>query len=183
MFRNAPHERPKPRDEDQVSYEAEPQTSLEDVLFAFTVLVNDLNRIRSRIEWIWSNHRDGMFDLAAAAVATNTAISIARGLIEEVSPLLDKQVGGTWGVLNKFCVMVCLSKGCKPEQVYLDNSKDNFNYHLYDISNGCYVVTFRLFSSFIDVLDPRELPLIKEGMFGKYDPDSNRASKQACKLV
>ncbi|KAM6523044.1 hypothetical protein FSOLCH5_003669 [Fusarium solani] len=176
-FRNALHERPKPRDDDHVSYEAEPQTSLEDVLFAITALINDLNRIRSRIEWIWSNHCDGRFDLAAAAVATNTAISIARGLIEEVAPLLNKQDGGAWGVLNKFYLMICLRKGYKPEQVYLNNSKDNFNYDLYDMANECYVVAFRLLNSFVDVLDPRDLPLIKEGMFGKYDPNSNPASK------
>ncbi|GKT97534.1 hypothetical protein Ct61P_15384 [Colletotrichum tofieldiae] len=176
-FRNAPHERPKARDEDPESYEAEPQTSLEDVLFAFTALVNDLNRIRSRIEWIWSNHRDGIFDLAAAAVATNTAISVARGLIEDVAPLLDTQVGGAWGVVNKFYLMACLRKGYEPEQVYLANSRDNFNYDTYDLADECYIVAFRLLKSFADVLNPRDLPLIKEGMFGQYDPDSNRASK------
>ncbi|KAH7121673.1 hypothetical protein EDB81DRAFT_732501 [Dactylonectria macrodidyma] len=176
-FRDAPHERPKPRDDDPVSYEAEPQTSLEDVLFAFTAVINDLNRIRSRIEWIWSNHRDGKLDLAAAAVATNTAISLARGLIEEVIPLLNKQDGGAWGVLNKFHLMNCLRKGYEPEQVYLNNSKDNFNYDLYDMANECYVVAFRILNSFVDVLDPRDLPLIKEGMFGKYDPNSDRTSK------
>ncbi|CAM1509648.1 Fc.00g033870.m01.CDS01 [Cosmosporella sp. VM-42] len=176
-FRNAPHERPKPCDDDSVSYEAEPHTSLEDALFALTVLMDDLNRIRSRIEWIWSNHTDGIFDLAASAVATNTAISFARGLIEEVSPILDKQVGGAWRVLNKFYLLFCLSKGYEPEQAFLENSQDNFNYDLYDMANECYLVAFRFLNSFVDVLDPRELPLIKEGMFGKYDASSDRASK------
>ncbi|WQF76843.1 hypothetical protein CDEST_01857 [Colletotrichum destructivum] len=176
-FRNAPHERPAPRDEDPASYEAEPQTSIEDVLFAFTVLVNDLDRIRARIEWIWSNHRDGKFDLAAAAVATNTAISVARGMIEEVAPLLDAQDRGVSGVLNKFYLMICLRKGYAVEQVYLADSKDNFNYDMYDTADQCYMVAFRLLQSFADVLHPRHLPLIKEGMFGEYNPDTDRASK------
>ncbi|KAK6221179.1 hypothetical protein QIS74_04908 [Colletotrichum tabaci] len=135
-FRNAPHERPVPRDEDPASYEAEPRTSIEDVLLAFTVLLNDLDRIRARIEWIWSNHRDGKFDLAAAAaVATNTAISVARGMIEEVAPLLDAQDRGVSGVLNKFYLMICLQKGYTAEQVHLTDSQDNFNYNTYDIAN------------------------------------------------
>ncbi|GKT54379.1 hypothetical protein ColTof4_13831 [Colletotrichum tofieldiae] len=166
-FRNAPHARPEPRGEDPVSYEAEPQTSLKDVFFAFTVLVNDLNRIRSRIEWIWSEHRNGIFDLAAAAVATNTAISVACGWIEDISPLLDAQDGGLEGILNKFYFMACRRKG-----------RDNFNYDTYDVADGCYVVAFRLLQGFAAVLNPRDLPFIKEGMFGKYDPDSDRASKK-----
>ncbi|WYZ36123.1 hypothetical protein EsH8_XI_000006 [Colletotrichum jinshuiense] len=134
-FRNAPHERPAPRDEDPASYEAEPQTSIEDVLFAFTVLVNDLDRTRARIEGIWSGVSDGTFDLAAAAVATNTAISVARGMIEEVAPLLDAQDGGVSGVLNKFYLMICLQKGYTVEQVYLADSGDNFNYDTYPVED------------------------------------------------
>ncbi|KAI6779144.1 uncharacterized protein J7T54_007599 [Emericellopsis cladophorae] len=176
-FRNAPHERPKPRDNDPVSYEAEPQTSLEDTLFAFAVLVDDLNRIRSRIDWIWSNHRDGMLDLAAAAVATNTAISLARSLIDQVKPVMDKQKGGAWGLLNKLFFATCLRKGHQTQEIYLDDSQDNFNYDLYDTADECYLVAFRHLTSFVDVLDPNSLPLIKEGMFGTYDASSDRSSK------
>ncbi|KAG9253575.1 uncharacterized protein F5Z01DRAFT_147185 [Emericellopsis atlantica] len=177
VFRNAPHERPEPRNDDPASYEAEPQTSLEDTLFAFFVMIDDLNRIRSRIEWIWSNHRDGMFDLAAAAVATNTAISLARSLIDEVKPIFDKQEGGAWGLLNKLFFATCLRKGHQPEEIYLGGSKDNFNYNLYDTADECYLVAFRHLTSFVDVLDPKCLPLIKEGMFGTYDASSDRSSK------
>ncbi|OBR02075.1 Ank-repeat protein mbp1 [Colletotrichum higginsianum IMI 349063] len=176
-FRNAPHARPEPRGKDPVSYEAEPQTSLEDVFFAFTVLVNDLSRIRSRIEWIWSEHRNGIFDLAAAAVATNTAISVARGWIEDISPLLGAQDGGLEGILNTFYFMACRRNGFAVEQVYLADSRDNFNYDTYDVADGCYVVAFRLLQGFAAVLNPRDLPIIKEGMFGKYNPNSDRASK------
>ncbi|KAK1990766.1 hypothetical protein LX36DRAFT_663930 [Colletotrichum falcatum] len=177
-FRNTPHARPEPHGEDSVLYEAEPQTSsLEDVLFAFTVLVNDLNRIRSRVEWIWSEHRNGIFDLAAAAVATNTAVSVACGWIEDITPLLDAQDGGLKGILNKFYLIACLQKGFAAEEICLTDSEDNFNYDTYDIANGCYVVTFRLIQTFAAVLNPCDLPLIKEGIFGKYDPNSDRASK------
>ncbi|KAK1987255.1 hypothetical protein LZ30DRAFT_799281 [Colletotrichum cereale] len=135
------------------------------------------NRRDPAVSWIWSNHREGVFDLAAAAVATNTAISIARGLIEDVAPLLDTQDGGAWGVVNQFYLITCLQKGYEVDQVYVANRKDNFNYDLYDLADECYAVAFRLLQSFADVLDPRDLPLIKEGMFGTYDPNSHRPSK------
>ncbi|KAK2053465.1 hypothetical protein LY76DRAFT_597807 [Colletotrichum caudatum] len=175
--RNTSHERPEPRDDDPVSYEVEPQTSMEDVLFAFTILVNDLDKIRSRIQWIWSNHRDGMFDLAAAAVATNAAVSLARGLIEDVAPLLDTQDEGVWGVVSKFYLMICLRKGYTAEQIYLPNARDNFNYNTYDIADECYVIALGLLKSFADVLNPIDFPLIKEGMFGEYDANSDRTLK------
>ncbi|RKK67098.1 hypothetical protein BFJ69_g14796 [Fusarium oxysporum] len=45
-------ERPKNAQGDDTIYEAEPETSLEDALVAFTIRMNDLNQIRSYIEWI-----------------------------------------------------------------------------------------------------------------------------------
>ncbi|GKT67277.1 ANK-repeat protein mbp1 [Colletotrichum tofieldiae] len=49
--------------------------------------------------------------------------------------------------------MACLQKGYKPEQVYLANSRDNFNYNTYDLADECYIVAFRLLKSFADVLN------------------------------
>ncbi|KAK9350684.1 hypothetical protein V1523DRAFT_399017 [Lipomyces doorenjongii] len=72
--------------------------------------------------------------------------------------------------------MCCLTKGYKVDEIYLDG-KDNFNYDLYNIADDVYLVPYRMLLSFLDVLDPRELPLIKEGMFGRYDPDSDLATK------
>lgn len=77
--RNASHERPKPAQDDAASYEAETPTTLDDILFAFETLIKDLHQIRARIQWIWSRHCKHDFDLAAAAVTTNTAVSLARG--------------------------------------------------------------------------------------------------------
>ncbi|KAK2058793.1 hypothetical protein LY76DRAFT_592953 [Colletotrichum caudatum] len=176
-FRNTPHERPAARDEDLVSYEAEPQTSLEDVLFAYMALNNDLHRIRHRIERIWSHHRNGRLDLASAAVATNTAISMARGLIEDVAPLLDTQEGGAWTIINGFYLMTCLEKGYTlREACNVPGIGNNLDYNTYEVANECYIVAFRTLLSFTKVLKPGCIPLIKEGIFGKYDPTSDLAS-------
>ncbi|KAH7210118.1 hypothetical protein DER44DRAFT_775059, partial [Fusarium oxysporum] len=94
-------ERPKNAQGDDTIYEAEPETSLEDALVPFTIMMNDLNQIRSYIEWIWFNYRDGYFDLASAAVSTNTGINLARNLIDQVLPII-KDHGSACTILEKF---------------------------------------------------------------------------------
>jgi hypothetical protein len=175
-FLHTSSDRPKPPDDVPVIYEAEAPMSREDMMFAFTALVNDLNKIRSYIEWIWSNHRDGGFDLPSSAIATNIAISLARGLIDDIVPLFDAHEEGAWDIIYQFFAMCCLHKGYKVDEVYL-KAEDNFNYDLYDIADGVYLIPYRILLSFLHVLDPRDLPLIKEGIFGQYDPDSDRATK------
>ncbi|KAI0880217.1 uncharacterized protein GGS22DRAFT_175449 [Annulohypoxylon maeteangense] len=176
-FLNAPDlERPKPLEGDKIAYEAEPADSLEDLFVALTMLINDVNKIRSRIEWIWTNYRDGFFDLAAAAVATNTAIDLARHLTDDVEPLF-KDHGGLWKVLNKWYLVQMLMKGYDVSDIFNEDSADNFNYDTYDIADGTYILTCRLVSAFIPVIQPDNIPLYKDGMFGYYDPQSDRASK------
>ncbi|KAK6950618.1 hypothetical protein Daesc_007142 [Daldinia eschscholtzii] len=175
-FLNAPEiERPKLHEGDNGVYEAEPPTSFEDLYIALTMLINDLNKIRSRIEWIWTNYRDGFFELAACAVTTNTAIDLARKLMEDVIPMF-KSHGGLWEVLNRFHIVQAMMKGYEPFDES-SNGTDNFNYDTYDIANDTYILTYRLLDAFTRVVQPRVIPLYKEGMFGHYDPRSSRDSK------
>ncbi|KAI1370177.1 hypothetical protein F4677DRAFT_451646 [Hypoxylon crocopeplum] len=174
-FLNAPDiERPKALESDDVAYEAEPFTSLEDLFIALTMLINDINKIRSRVEWIWTNYRDGLFDLVAAAVATNTAIDLVRNLMEDVVPMF-KEHGGLWKVLNKFYFIQASLKGHRPD--FPSNGPDDFNYDTYDVANGTYILTCRSLDAFTRVVQPGQVPLYKDGMFGYYDPRSDRASK------
>ncbi|KAK3315578.1 hypothetical protein B0H66DRAFT_642774 [Apodospora peruviana] len=133
--------RPKPGDNhDGVVYEAEPQTGAEEVLFVFILMMDDINKVRSRIEWIWSHHRDAYFDLAAAAVATNTA--------------LERE----WEIDQL--------KALKSEDLYYDT---------YDIADRTCLIAWSLLRGFRDMLVPKTFPLYLEGMYGDYDPESNRA--------
>jgi hypothetical protein len=76
-------------------------------------MMNDLNQIRSYIEWILSNYRDGYFDLANAAVSTNTGINLARNLIDQVLPII-KDHGSACTILEKFS-FVCARRDGLPE--------------------------------------------------------------------
>ncbi|KAK0666605.1 hypothetical protein QBC41DRAFT_397761 [Cercophora samala] len=157
----------KPSSEPQVVYEAEQRTSLEDALVAYTMLMNDLSKIRARISWIWSNYRTGLFDAAAAAIATNSAIDIARNLMEEMLPIFKQH--GAWSLTNKFYLACCLRKGYSIMQAL-----DEDHRYAYDVANDTYLIAFQLLISVQKVLDPNNLPLYKDGLFGEYDPSVDR---------
>ncbi|KAK4236323.1 hypothetical protein C8A03DRAFT_45672 [Achaetomium macrosporum] len=151
-FLNAPSiERPQPVREDKTAYEAEQQVSIQDPLSAMSMMMDDLSRIRSVINWIWSNYGSSNFDLAASAVATNTATELAHSIIDDVVPVFEHH-GGTWNVLNK-------------------------------IADRIYLIAYRILKSFLDVLKSRDLPLAKEGFFGKYNAASDAATKTGQQLA
>ncbi|KAI0903890.1 hypothetical protein F4823DRAFT_629042 [Ustulina deusta] len=165
-FLDAPAmERPVKTGDDNVVYEAETETSLEHAIFALTSVINDMNRVRAHVRWIWSNYKIGRFDLAAAAIATNTAIDLVRNMMEDILPLLNHH-GGLGNMLHEFHVLQCLMKG-----------QDHFNYDTYDVGYGTYFSVYRILEGFVEVLQPGKLPLYNEGMFGYYDPATDRSRK------
>ncbi|KAF9776883.1 hypothetical protein IL306_004868 [Fusarium sp. DS 682] len=101
---------------DSTFYEAEPQTSLEDALVAYTIMVNGFSRIRSYIEWIWSNYCDGYFELVSAAVATNTGIDLARNLIGQVLQIFNNH-GGACAILEKFSFICARRDGFSEDDI------------------------------------------------------------------
>lgn len=110
-FLNAPDiERPVPVKDDNATYVAEPVQGLEEALFAYALMINDLIKIRARIGWIWANYRDGLSEPASAAVATNTACDLARNLMEDMAPIF-KAHGGPSEIASKFYLYQCVAKG------------------------------------------------------------------------
>ncbi|KAK7757230.1 hypothetical protein SLS62_000779 [Diatrype stigma] len=79
---------------DDATYEMEPEAEFEDLIVALAMILPDLNRIRSHVEWRWSKYKSGFFDLTAAAIATNTATDLGRNLTEDIAPSF-KPHGGT----------------------------------------------------------------------------------------
>ncbi|KAM7190876.1 hypothetical protein V8F20_009560 [Naviculisporaceae sp. PSN 640] len=179
-FLDAPAvERPQPGAGDGVIYEAEPQTSTDDTLFTFCLLMTDLHKIREQVKWMWSNHRTGMFDLATAAVATNTAVEFGHGLIDELEPLFKTVEHGALNLVTQFYCMLCLYKGLKEEDVMgnLDSPTEWFKYDHYDIADESFIMTYRLLHLLPHSIDPKTLPSIREGTLAPYNPNSNRESK------
>ena len=177
-FLDAPDvERPRQASGDETIYELEPQLDFDDVMFAFALMLDDLNRIRSVIKSTWKSHAQGMFDLVAAAVATNTAIDLARGIIEDALPLFAAHKG-PYHLLNTLYLGLCITKGHTndPSRLRVADMYE-FNDDTYEIADGMGMVAYQMLKSFQAVLEPDSPPLYKEGSFGFYNPSSNRATK------
>ncbi|UKZ80022.1 hypothetical protein TrVFT333_007786 [Trichoderma virens FT-333] len=137
--------------------------------------MNDIQDIRSRIRWIWENYKKGLFTLSGAAVATDTAIDLARNVTEEVTPLF-KNHDGIQGMIHSFYRYRCRLKGFKENELY-SSEVDNFNYDLYEIADEVYMNAFRILESFAGAFGPSDVPIYKDGTFGTYDPISDRNLK------
>ncbi|KAJ3498339.1 hypothetical protein NLG97_g1197 [Lecanicillium saksenae] len=170
-------ERPPTHEADPVDYAAETPSSFEDAMFALFMLMNDMNRARSTIKWVWKGFNDFIFDVVPAAVATNTTIELVRNMMDDIVPMLDKY-GGLKKCLEKCYIIKCLESGFGiSELTSAGRTKDNFNYDTYDAASETFYMAFRLVEAFQAVLLPGQLPLYKDGIFGTYDANSDRARK------
>ncbi|CAI6093767.1 unnamed protein product [Clonostachys chloroleuca] len=89
--------------ENNIVYEAEPQTDLDDAIAAYGMLLQDLNKIRDEIKQIWLSCAEGSVELTAAAIATNTGVDLARYLIDQVLPIFQLH-GGIGEVAEAFAL-------------------------------------------------------------------------------
>ena len=175
-FLDAPDvQRPNKVQHDEAVYEAEPQTSFEDAIFALATLLDDMNRIKACVVSTWSNYKTGVFDLAAAAVTTDTAIGLVRSMAEDVLPLIEPH-GGCRKMLQTLYFTQCVLRGWTESSLTVAG-KDNFNYSTWDMASDTYFGAYRLLEAFLAVLEPDQVPLYKAGTYGSYDPTTDHSQK------
>jgi hypothetical protein len=86
-----------PKPEYTVKIDETEDDTLYEAIFAMTMLMNNLDHLRAEISSLWTQYnedKDGA-DIAAIAVATNTAIDLVCSFEEELQPLMDSQGGTT----------------------------------------------------------------------------------------
>ncbi|KAK3996598.1 hypothetical protein QBC44DRAFT_377370 [Cladorrhinum sp. PSN332] len=161
---------PKPVAQNDVAYEAETQTSSLDALLAYYMLFNDLKKIQTQVRQIWANFKGGLFDPAAAALATNSAIDLARNIIDEILPALRGHKMFDLG--SRMHAAFCMSSGYDLKAV---TDPAGSNHVAYDLADYTYMNAYTLLESCLSVYDPKHLPLYKPGAFGYYDPTLDRS--------
>ncbi|KAI1778512.1 hypothetical protein F4818DRAFT_438672 [Hypoxylon cercidicola] len=171
-FESAPVvERPKPSEDTDLTYEAESLTALEDVIIATTLLIMDLNKIRLRIEWMWLKWSKGAFDLAAAAIATNTSIELASNLMDDVMPLINA-CGGLHDILPRVFLRQAANVGYMPPD---PSNLDTLHGEGFPVADMTYLLTYKSLKGMVRAIEAEFIPIYKEdGPFGHYDPQSNR---------
>ncbi|KAF5686663.1 hypothetical protein FDENT_5664 [Fusarium denticulatum] len=167
--------RPQKAQDDENLYNAEPQNTFEDAMIAYAVMLDNLTHMRSHIKSIWANYKDGFYDLATAALVTNTDIDRARNLMEPILPIFEPH-GGACAVSEKFSIVFAMMKGFSITEVKNWGPKGG-NEKMYDMADDTFLNANILLKSLVAVLGPRTIPIYKEGILRAYDPSNDRSGK------
>ncbi|KAF5987029.1 hypothetical protein FCOIX_1206 [Fusarium coicis] len=93
-FLNAPDITPTPTAEPETQYPVEGEVTWEDAFFAFAALLRDYDYLSQDFYSLWQKYASGELDLAAVALAINTAFELAHSMEADIKKLMDK-FGGT----------------------------------------------------------------------------------------
>jgi hypothetical protein len=155
-------------------YTAERPSDDEERWFAFYLLINDLNKLRAEVSHAWEGFKKGGLDLTAVSLTTNTAVDLARSMVEDLGTTCSK-FGGAHTMLQTYCAAAVLantpssSKLVAPdEKMYLANCKT---------AEALFWPASQLLVAFCDVLEVNPNPDMKRGYYGKYEPMSDRSCK------
>ncbi|KAF5561920.1 hypothetical protein FNAPI_3467 [Fusarium napiforme] len=92
-FLNAPDITPTPTAEPETQYTVEEEVTWEDAFFAFAALLRDYDYLSQEIHSLWEKYASGELDLAAVALATNTAFELAHSMEADIKKLMDNLSG------------------------------------------------------------------------------------------
>ncbi|KAJ6004693.1 hypothetical protein N7540_013062 [Penicillium herquei] len=128
-------------------------------------LLQDLNNIRRFISITWSEYRDKKIDLMNAAVVTDSALELARELVQEVEAdwhaTCTARRDNVQNIVYNLALYTRGISAAPSTDIGLPYNKD-----MADIAEWCYLPTKVLLDSFADVLRINHLPVFKEGYFG-----------------
>lgn len=142
-----------------------PDYSEEDEFFALCCMFEDLNRLRSYLEKVWTKYRDNRLDLVTASVTTNTAIQHAIRTQEEIFPIYPGVVDYRQMYITYVTDFAIATKQMNPSQAAL--STDEMEWIFFPANN--------LLASFCKALHPGSVPVMKKGYFGVYNPRDDRS--------
>ncbi|EWZ41145.1 uncharacterized protein FOBCDRAFT_291182 [Fusarium oxysporum Fo47] len=127
-FLNASDITPTPTTETQ--YTVEEEVAWEDAFFAFTALLRDYGYLSQEIHSLWVKYAKGELDLAAVALATNTAFEFAHSIEMDIKKVMDK-FGGTTVFAH-----LCFEAAC--EGLGIDKERNSpgamYNLAAYDVA-------------------------------------------------
>ncbi|ETS85557.1 hypothetical protein PFICI_03582 [Pestalotiopsis fici W106-1] len=181
-FLDAPDtERPKPALGDTAVYQAERLITAREAQMAFLLVMDDLNHIRHRLDWIWENYKNKVFDLITSAIATNTAVELARNIIDGIVPLIEA-TGGLENCIN-MTLGVQLQQASEPytQSDYENNTETDPGYPYvhhkhYRLSVDTYYSAYSLVDRFRENTRHNKMVTFTEKVL-PYAEDSDRATK------
>lgn len=155
-------------------YKAERQTDIQESFFALHLLLHDFNRLRTEVSHAWAGYKNGMHDLIAAAITTNTAVDLARSMTDELKGTFSKH-GGAHRMLQVYYAAQCIGAGSSEE--YKERPGDDLNFTQYKLAEAMFWPASQLLTAFCEVIKENPNPEMKRGHYGVYNPLSNREKK------
>ncbi|KZZ92551.1 hypothetical protein AAL_06177 [Moelleriella libera RCEF 2490] len=141
--------------------------------FRMLCLFRDLRTWRSFISETWKEYGEFKIDLMSATIVTETALQLARELIQEVTDNVAAELSQGLKMQQLIYCAASIARG-KPTMGSVKLGLP-FNKDLADIADWCYMGIGSLLGSFADVLKDGSLPVYKPGYFGVYNPKADRA--------
>lgn len=157
-------------------YRSEQPQDFDEACTVFALILEDFNRLRTVIAKTWISYKIGMCDIGAASITTNTALEFARLLEEDVEGLFEKH-GGVERILMSWYMATCRTQGQDPD--HRSQPDDTLNFQVYDAVTPFMWPTYQLLQDFVKLVGPTNIPIYKEGLYGTYNPSSDRRKKSA----
>jgi hypothetical protein len=173
-FDKSPDIAATPTSQNEPIYKAERQSDLEESYFALHLLLHDLNKLRAEVSTAWEGYKQGVHDIVAASITTNTAVSLARSMAEELKTTFSRH-GGAYRMLQVFYAAQCIMSGTS--EAHRARPGDDLNFAMYKVADVLFMPAALLLHAFCDVLKEGYHPEMKRGFYGTYNPASNRKSK------
>ncbi|KAI5306217.1 hypothetical protein KEM56_001807 [Ascosphaera pollenicola] len=153
-------------------YEADRTNDFKEAILMFHLLLSDMAKMRAVVEQTWDGYKKHIFDLPTAALTTNTAVDLARRMVEDAEPIFEPH-GGCEGLMHKLYMAYSLQFNQDPEHV--EQPGDYFNLRLYDCAEAMFWPTYRLLEGFCAIAFGDDNMLqFKPDHFGVYNPRANR---------
>lgn len=148
-------------------FQPEDEDTIEDAFFAFTVLLQEMLHLRAQVRELWHNYAVGTIHLTPVAIASNTAIQLARAMEAELEPLMRKH-GGVETLLGMYYAGVCFAIGKNPEK--RDRPDDAISLACYDEAEHFMLSAYVSIDAFRRAC-PYEANMIPgyNGQYGWYD--------------
>lgn len=156
---------PPPEAQQVNEYESETADTASERFLAFLALGRDLNALRQQVKSLWKAYANREMSLTSLAIATNTAIALARAIEEGVSHMfkLDRHANGMLEkLLTTICIMSGLPMGCSLDGSYL------FDIRLYESMNFCMINALLFLSGWAESTGD-DATSSYNGSYGWYD--------------
>lgn len=149
-----------------VDYEAEDAASS---LVAFATLFRDVRALRTQVKNLWAAYAKGELSLPSVAVATNTAINIARFMEEDAADSIrlngDSKTAKDWAVF--YYEMAASSQGIDISQLTPGSLMNLDSFPMFDESM---TLSFVLLGAWINRARASSEVVTYNGQCGWYDP-------------